>query len=98
MNIEIYTSLPGVPAYIIRYMKEMIRLARLQDSRIDNASVTLMETGYFDSNWYICEVGFTVQGQSFLITKRANSYFEAASDASRDLFNKVKNNILFNYN
>ena len=98
MNIEIYTPLPGVPTYIVRYIKEMIRLARLQDSRIDNASVTLMETGHFDTNWYICEVGFTVHGQSFLITKRADSYFEAAYDASRDLFNKVNNNTFFNYN
>jgi hypothetical protein len=98
MNIEIYTPSPGVPAYIVRYIKEMIRLAILQDSRIDNTTVTLMETGYFDSIACVCEVEFTVQGQSFLISKRADSYFEAASDASRDLFIKVKNNTFFNYN
>jgi len=98
MNIEIYTPSPGVPAYIVRYIKEMIRLARLQDSRIENTSVTLMETESLDSNWCICEVEFTVHGQSFLIRKRAKSYFEATYDVSRDLFNKVNNNTFFNYN
>ena len=97
MKIEINTPNADVPEHIIRYIKEMVRLAKLQDNGIDNAYVTLKETIYFDANWYICELGFTFQGQSFLITKKASSYFIAAYDASQDLFTKIRNNSSLNY-
>ena len=96
MTIEIQDPSPDVPVHIIRYIKEMIRLASLQDARIKKASVTFKDLGDLETDRYICEVGFSLYNQSILITKNAGSYFGAAFDASEDLFNRVRNNLHYN--